>query len=63
MGNKQLKNRTPINSAIKIELNNKLVELSKETRIPKSKLLDEAVELLLNKYERSDNNFKNSNLL
>ena len=63
MGNKQLKNRTPINSAIKIELNNKLVELAKETRIPKSKLWDEAVELLLNKYERSDNNFKNSNLL
>lgn len=56
MGNKQLKNRVPVNSAIKIELNNKLSDLSEETRIPKSKLLDEAVELLLNKYERSDNN-------
>lgn len=54
MGNKQLKNRIPVNSAIKIELDNKLKELSKKTRIAKSKLLDEAVELLLNKYERSE---------
>ena len=54
MGNKQLKNRTPVNSAVKIELNNKLSDLAKETRIPKSKLLDEAIELLLNKYERSE---------
>ena len=46
MGNKQFKNRIPVNSAIKIELDNKLKELSKKTRIAKSKLLDEAVEII-----------------
>lgn len=56
MGNRELKNRVPINSAIKTELNTKLSELSLETRIPKSKLLDEAVEMLLTKYERSGEN-------
>ena len=47
MGNKGLKNRTPIGSAIDIGLYNKLKEYSKETGIPISKLLDKAIEGLL----------------
>ena len=39
-------------------LDNKLVEplnaLSKKTRVPKSRLLDEAIEDLLKKYEKKD---------
>lgn len=42
-----LKNRVPLGSAIDKNLSNKLTNLSKETKIPKSKLLDEAIELLL----------------
>lgn len=44
-----LKNRTRIGSAIDKELYNKLQLLSRETKIPISKLLDEAIELLLKK--------------
>ena len=46
-----LKNRTRIGSAIDIELYNKLKELSEKTRIPISKLLDEALEDLFKKHE------------
>lgn len=46
-----LKNRTRIGSAIDTELYNKLKDLSKQTRIPISKLLDEALELLLKKHQ------------
>ena len=46
-----LKNRTRIGSAIDTELYNKLKELSEQTRIPISKLLDEALELLLAKHQ------------
>ena len=46
-----LKNRTKIGSAIDIELYNKLKELSKKTRIPISKLLDEALSDLLEKHK------------
>ena len=42
-----LKNRERIGSAIDKELLNKLREYSKETKIPISKLLDEAIEDLL----------------
>ena len=49
MGRNDLKTRTPIGSAIDINLSKKLDELSKDTKIPKSKLLDEAIELLLEK--------------
>ena len=45
-----LKNRTKIGSAINNELYNKLKELSRTTRIPISKLLDEALLDLLEKY-------------
>lgn len=45
-----LKNRTRIGSAIDTELYNKLKKLSEETRIPISKLLDEALSDLLEKH-------------
>lgn len=43
-----LKNRTPIGSAIDKKLYKKLKELSNNMKVPMSKLLDEAIELLLN---------------
>ena len=46
-----LKNRTRIGSAIDAELYNKLKELSEKTRIPISKLLDEALEDLFKKHD------------
>ena len=49
---KDLKNRTPVNCAVDNELNKELIELSKETMIPKSKLLDVAIKLLLEKYKK-----------
>lgn len=45
-----LKTRTPFSNTLDKELFKKLDELTKETRIPKSKLLDEAVIMLLKKY-------------
>jgi len=45
-----LVNRTRISNAIDTELYNKLMELSKESLIPISKLLDKSVELLLKEY-------------
>jgi post-segregation antitoxin (ccd killing protein) len=47
MGNPKLRNRVIPNSAVDKELYNKLRELSKETKIPISRLLDKAIELLL----------------
>ena len=49
---KDLKTRTPVTCAVDTELNKKLIELSKETMIPKSKLLDVAIKLLLEKYKK-----------
>lgn len=46
----QLKNRRPFHSYLKNELWDSFDELAKETRLTKSTLLDEAVELLLKKY-------------
>lgn len=48
MGNPNLKNRVIPNSAVNKELYGKLKALSKETKVPISKLLDKAIELLLN---------------
>ena len=48
---KDLTNREPVNCAADKELNQKLIQLSKETNIPKSKLLDKAIELLLKSTE------------
>ena len=46
MGNPNLKNRVIPNSAVDKELYNWLKEYSKESKIPISKLLDKAIELL-----------------
>ncbi|MDK8747725.1 ribbon-helix-helix domain-containing protein [Streptococcus agalactiae] len=48
--NRGLKNRKTFSNAIDKELSDKFDELSKSTRIPKSKLLDQAIELLLEHY-------------
>ncbi|MBD1373837.1 ribbon-helix-helix domain-containing protein [Hazenella sp. IB182357] len=48
----RLKNRVPINNAIRTELKEALIDLSKETSISQSKLLDQAIELLLDKYDK-----------
>jgi hypothetical protein len=46
-----LKNRVQISSTIDKKLNEKLKELHRTTRIPISRLLDEAIEDLINKYK------------
>lgn len=51
MVRKDLKNRTPVGSAIDNELYNWLKEFSKNTGIPISKLLDKAIELLKEEVE------------
>jgi ribbon-helix-helix protein len=51
--NNRLVNRKKLGNAIDLALYNELDELQKETRIPKSKLLDEAIELLLKKYGKT----------
>lgn len=48
-----LVNRTRIGSAIDKGLAESLKKLSEETRIPQSRLLDEAIELLLEKHGKS----------
>ena len=50
--NKDLKNRIRFSTSMDIELSKKLEELSKQTRIPTSKLVDEAIEMLVNKYNK-----------
>jgi len=50
MNNRGLKNRTAISNAVDATLYNKLKELSEETMIPVSKLLDKAIELVLKEY-------------
>ncbi|WP_310877059.1 ribbon-helix-helix domain-containing protein [Priestia megaterium] len=47
--NRGLKTRRALSNAIKIELYEQLKQLSDDTKIPMSKLLDEAVEDLLKK--------------
>ena len=47
-----LKNRMKIGSAVDIELYNKLKQLSETSQIPISKLLDNAIKLLLKSTER-----------
>lgn len=50
MENKRgLKNRKPLSNAVKIELYESLKKLSEDTKVPISKLLDEAIEDLLKK--------------
>jgi hypothetical protein len=47
-----LKNRTPISNAVDTQLFLKLKELSEQTMIPMSKLLDKGIELVLKEYEK-----------
>ena len=49
MSRKDLRNREPVNCAVDKELNQRLIQLSKYTKIAKSRLLDEAIEDLLKK--------------
>ena len=44
-----LKNRKPLSNAVKTELYEGLKNLSDETKVPMSRLLDEAIEDLLQK--------------
>jgi metal-responsive CopG/Arc/MetJ family transcriptional regulator len=48
---KELKNRERFSSTLRTELVGKLDDLHKRTSITKTKLLDQAVDLLLKKYE------------
>jgi hypothetical protein len=48
--NRGLKNRTPISNAVDTELFEQLKQLSKDTMIPMSKLLDKGIELVLKEY-------------
>lgn len=48
-----LTNRRNLSNAIDKDLFEKFDSLAYETRIPKSKLLDQAIELLLKEYGRS----------
>ena len=47
-----LVNRTRFTSSLKNELMDGFNKLAQETRIPKSRLIDEAIEDLLKKYEK-----------
>jgi len=49
-----LKTRKPLSNAVRIELYDQLKSISEETRIPMSKLLDEALEDLIKKYQRAN---------
>lgn len=42
--------REPFSTKLDIQLKAKLIQLSEITRIPQSRLVDEAIELLLEKY-------------
>ena len=52
MAESKLVNRTRFISSLKNELVPQLAKLSEETLVPKSRLLDEAIEDLLKKYEK-----------
>lgn len=54
MGESVLVNRKKFVSSLANELVEPFDQLSKETRIPKSRLLDIAIEDLLKKYEKKD---------
>ena len=49
-----LVNRTRFTSSLKNELMQEFDRLAQETRIPKSRLIDEAIEDLLKKYEKKN---------
>lgn len=51
----KLKNRTKLGDAVDNELYQRLCELSATTRIPRSRLLDDAIALLLETHEQKTN--------
>lgn len=53
-----LVNRTRFTSSLKNELMEEFNQLAEKTRIPKSRLIDEAIEDLLNKYEKRTADFQ-----
>jgi hypothetical protein len=53
MENRGLKNRVTISNSIDRNLSEKLNQLSVDTMIPKSKLLDKAIKLLLDEYSKA----------
>jgi len=53
MENRGLKNRVTISNSIDRNLAEKLNQLSADTMIPKSKLLDKAIKLLLDEYSKA----------
>lgn len=53
MINRGLKNRVTISNSIDKKLAERLNELSERTMIPKSKLLDKAIKLLLDEYSKA----------
>ncbi|WP_042401727.1 MULTISPECIES: ribbon-helix-helix domain-containing protein [Clostridium] len=48
---RELKTRVRFTTSIDLDYNNKLDKLSEETMIPKSKLVDRALELLFSEYK------------
>jgi len=50
--NRGLKNRTPISNAVDTKLYEQLKQLSKDTMIPMSRLLDRGIELVLKEYDK-----------
>jgi len=54
MADAQLVNRKKFISSLDNHLVEPFNELSQKTRVPKSRLLDEAIEDLLNKYKKRD---------
>jgi metal-responsive CopG/Arc/MetJ family transcriptional regulator len=52
MSESLLVNRTRFTSSLKNELMAEFTKLAEQTRVPKSRLLDEAIEDLLKKYEK-----------
>ena len=51
--NKDLKNRVRFSTSLDKDLAKRLDDLSTNTRIPKSKLVDEAIEMFLAKHENN----------
>ena len=51
--NKDLKNRVRFSTSLDKDLAKRLDDLSTNTRIPKSKLVDEAIEMLLANHENN----------
>lgn len=50
----ELKNRKKVGTTIRLDLLDNLQKLSKNTKIDISKLIDEAIEDLLNKYSKDN---------